>query len=122
MQIQNVVLAIATLCLGDPPSAQAAFDCKCKDDAKTTSCCNAQKFISAKRNDGKLMCYVNNVVAPLPASFPFKTCCGDGGFDFSDSDNEDKDEDEDDYNDDNNRSDDDDDDDDKVDGSRVIRV
>ncbi|KAI8189549.1 hypothetical protein K4K54_002737 [Colletotrichum sp. SAR 10_86] len=78
MQIHNVVLAIATLCLG----AQAAFDCKCKDDAKTTSCCNAQKFISAKRNDGKLMCYVNNVVAPLPASFPFKTCCGDGGFDL----------------------------------------
>ncbi|CAI0651582.1 unnamed protein product, partial [Colletotrichum noveboracense] len=78
MQIQNVVLAIATLCLG----AQAAFDCKCKDDAKTTSCCNAQKFISAKRNDGKLMCYVNNVVAPLPASFPFKTCCGGGGFDL----------------------------------------
>ncbi|KAJ0278243.1 hypothetical protein COL26b_009832 [Colletotrichum chrysophilum] len=58
MQIQNVVLAIATLCLG----AQAAFDCKCKDDAKTTSCCNAQKFISAKRNDGKLMLPVQDLL------------------------------------------------------------
>ncbi|KAF6812097.1 hypothetical protein CMUS01_13139 [Colletotrichum musicola] len=72
MRFQDVFLALAALCVG----AEAAFDCKCKTDAKTTSCCNAEKFVSAVRGDKKLMCYVNNVVAPLPASFPFRNCCG----------------------------------------------
>ncbi|OHE99819.1 hypothetical protein CORC01_04955 [Colletotrichum orchidophilum] len=72
MKLQNVFLVLASLCLG----VQAAFDCKCKTDAKTTSCCNAEKFISSTQGDKKLMCYVNNLLAPIPASFPFKTCCG----------------------------------------------
>ncbi|KAK2008840.1 hypothetical protein LZ32DRAFT_661752 [Colletotrichum eremochloae] len=72
MQFQNLLLTLATLYVG----AQADFECRCKTDATTTTCCSQGDFVATKLGNGKLFCGVNNIVSPLPDSFPFKTCCG----------------------------------------------
>nr|XP_036574729.1 uncharacterized protein CTRU02_15289 [Colletotrichum truncatum]KAF6781194.1 hypothetical protein CTRU02_15289 [Colletotrichum truncatum] len=72
MHIPSLLAIIATLSIG----ADAAYHCRCHNEATTKSCCSKLGYTAMRLNDRLIYCYANNLAGVLPQSYPMKTCCG----------------------------------------------